>query len=58
MLGESKALGNEVVVDDGEGAGGKEVGGDVEVAGITGSSTESSLGKAMGRYVCESCRED
>ena len=48
MFGEGEALGDEVVVYEGEGAGGEEVGGDVEVAGVSGAAGEGGGGEAMG----------
>lgn len=58
MFGEGETLGDEVVVDDCKGAGGEEIGGDVEIACISCSLSESSGGEAMGWYVGEGGGED
>ena len=47
-----------MVVDDGKGACGEEVGGDVEIAGIPGAVGESGGGEAMGWDVGECGGED
>ena len=58
MFSEGEALGDEVVVDYRKGTGGEEIGGDVEITGISCSLSECSGGEAMGWDVGEGGGED
>ena len=51
ILGESQALGDEMVVHDGEGTIREKIGGEVQVAGIASALGKSRLGETMNRYV-------
>lgn len=58
MFGEGETLGDEMIVDDCKGTGGKEVGRDVEVSSISCALSESSCGEAMGWDMSEGGGED
>ena len=58
LLSERKALGDEVVVDEGKGAGGKEIDGDIQVSGISSAMGKCGVGEAMSWDVGESGGEN
>ncbi len=58
MLSEGQTLGYEVVVHEGEGAGGKEIDRYVKVSGVSSAVDKSSVGEAMAGDVGESGGKD
>lgn len=58
MLSEGEALGHEVVVDQGKGAGGEEIDGHIEISRVSRAMHKCGGGEAMAWDVGESGGED
>lgn len=58
MCGEGETLRDQVVIHDRKGTGGKEIGGDVEEAGVSCALSEGGGGEAVGWDVREGGGED